>query len=117
VRRVFQTKEETHHFYNKIARVYDLLAEHSEQSMREMGLKMLAAEPGETVLEVGFGTGHCLVELAQAVGLHGKVLGIDLSENMLAESRKLHSSVGERAFETAAKTRSSVEQNRLQHHG
>jgi demethylmenaquinone methyltransferase/2-methoxy-6-polyprenyl-1,4-benzoquinol methylase len=89
VLRVFQSKEETRRFYNKIARVYDLLAEHSEQPMREIGLTMLAAQPGEIVLEIGFGTGHCLVELARAVGPAGKVLGIDLSENMLAESQKL----------------------------
>jgi len=89
VLRVFQSKEETRHFYNKIAKVYDLLAERSEQPMREMGLKMLAAQPGQTILEVGFGTGHCLVDLARAVGPSGKVLGVDLSEAMLAEAQKL----------------------------
>jgi demethylmenaquinone methyltransferase/2-methoxy-6-polyprenyl-1,4-benzoquinol methylase len=89
VLRVFQSKEETRSFYNKIAGVYDLLAEHSEQPMREKGLRLLAARPGETVLEVGFGTGHCLVELARAVGPKGKVLGVDLSENMLAQAEKL----------------------------
>jgi ubiquinone/menaquinone biosynthesis C-methylase UbiE len=89
VLRVLQGKNETKSFYNKIAKVYDLLAEHSEQPMREAGLKLLAAAPSETILEVGFGTGHCLVELAHAVGPTGKVLGIDLSESMLAESQKL----------------------------
>ena len=34
------------------------------------------------MLEVGFGTGHCLVALAQAVGPTGKVYGIDLSDAM-----------------------------------
>ena len=33
VLRVFQSKDETKAFYNKIAKVYDLLAEHSEQPM------------------------------------------------------------------------------------
>lgn len=89
VLRVFQSKDETKAFYNKIAKVYDLLAEHSEQPMREIGLQILAAQPGETILEVGFGTGHCLVELARAVGPSGRVLGIDLSENMLEETRAL----------------------------
>jgi demethylmenaquinone methyltransferase/2-methoxy-6-polyprenyl-1,4-benzoquinol methylase len=89
VLRVLQSKDETKSFYNKIARVYDVLAEHSEQPMREAGLKLLAAAPGETILEVGFGTGHCLVELAHAVGPAGKILGVDISENMLAQSRSL----------------------------
>ena len=89
IARVLQTKSETKAFYNKIARVYDLLAEHSEQPMREIAMKMLASAPGERLLEIGFGTGHILVELAQAVGPTGKVSGIDLSENMLAQAREL----------------------------
>jgi demethylmenaquinone methyltransferase/2-methoxy-6-polyprenyl-1,4-benzoquinol methylase len=89
VLRVFQSKAETKSFYDKIATVYDLLAERSEQPMREAGLKLLAAAPGETILEIGCGTGHCLVELTHAVGPQGKVLGVDISENMLDETRKL----------------------------
>jgi len=89
VLRVFQTKDETKAFYNKIAKVYDLLAEHSEQPMREIGLQMLAAHDGETILEIGFGTGHCLVELARAVGRSGRVLGVDLSESMVEMTSEL----------------------------
>jgi hypothetical protein len=50
VLRALQTKSETKAFYDKIAKVYDLLSEHSERPMREAGLKMLAAVPGEHVL-------------------------------------------------------------------
>ena len=89
VLRVFQSKEETRSFYNKIAHVYDLFAEHTEKPMREAGLKMLGAKAGESVLEVGFGTGHCLVDLAGAVGPKGTILGIDISATMLAESERL----------------------------
>ena len=78
VARVLQTKSETKAFYNKIAGVYDRLAEHSEQPMREIALEMLAAAPGEHLLEIGFGTGHALAKLAQAVGPTGQVLGIDI---------------------------------------
>ena len=89
VLRVFQSKAETKAFYNKIAKVYDLLSEQSEQPMREKGLAQLAAQPSEQILEIGFGTGHCLVDLARAVGAEGKVFGIDLSEEMLARSQEL----------------------------
>lgn len=82
VLRVLQTREETKAFYDKIASVYDLLAEHSEQPMREAGLRKLAAASGMRILEIGFGTGHCLVELARAVGPGGRVFGIDLSDKM-----------------------------------
>lgn len=83
VLRVLQTKDETKAFYNKISKVYDLLADHSEEPVRRAGLEMLNARPGEKVLEIGFGTGHCLVVMARAVGPTGKVYGIDLSEEML----------------------------------
>lgn len=89
VLRVFQSKEERKAYYNKIARVYDLLAEHSERSMRELGLRKLAVTPGEHVLEIGFGTGHCLAELAEAVGPEGRVYGIDISENMVNRAETL----------------------------
>ncbi len=83
VLRVLQTKDETKAFYNKISKVYDLLADQSEEPIRQAGLEMLNARPGEKVLEIGFGTGHCLVALARAVGPTGKVYGIDLSDEML----------------------------------
>jgi demethylmenaquinone methyltransferase/2-methoxy-6-polyprenyl-1,4-benzoquinol methylase len=89
VLRVFQSKEETKAFYNKIAKVYDLLAERSEQPVREAGLHMLAVQPGERVLEIGFGTGHNLVNLAKAVGPTGKVYGIDIAENMVSAAQDL----------------------------
>jgi demethylmenaquinone methyltransferase/2-methoxy-6-polyprenyl-1,4-benzoquinol methylase len=89
VQRVLQTKDETKAFYDKIARVYDLLAERSERPMREAGLRLLAAAPGERVLEIGFGTGHCIVELARAVGPSGQVCGIDLSAEMCRLASRL----------------------------
>jgi ubiquinone/menaquinone biosynthesis C-methylase UbiE len=82
VLRVFNSKEETRNYYDRIAKIYDLMADHSEAPARQAGLELLAVQPGEKVLEVGFGTGHCLVALAQAVGPTGKVYGIDISDAM-----------------------------------
>jgi len=80
---VFTSKRETKAFYNKISRVYDLLSDKSEAPVREAALGLLAATEGERVLEIGFGTGHCLVVLAKAVGASGKVHGIDLADEMV----------------------------------
>jgi len=89
VLRVFSSKSETKAFYNKIAKVYDLLAEHSEGPVRQAAMDKLAAREGERVLEIGFGTGHCLVALAKAVGPQGKAFGIDISEEMLEHTQAL----------------------------
>ncbi len=82
VLRVFNSREETRKYYDRIARIYDLMADHSEAPARQAGLDLLAVRPGQKVLEIGFGTGHCLVALGQAVGPAGKVYGIDLSDAM-----------------------------------
>jgi SAM-dependent methyltransferase len=44
--------------------------------------------PGERVIEVGCGTGAATVPLAEAVGERGRVVGVDISEPMLAGARK-----------------------------
>ena len=68
IQRVFQSRAETKAFYNKISRFYDFLADRSKAPMRHAGLDRLNAQPGEKILEIGFGTGHSLISLAHAVG-------------------------------------------------
>ena len=67
-----------------MSRWYDIIAGSTEKKYRDIGLQKIKAQPGDTILEIGFGTGHCLLTLAQAVGETGQVLGIDLSDGMLA---------------------------------
>jgi len=52
-----------------------------------LALERLAARPGERIIDVGCGCGQTLLQLADAVGPGGRVLGIDLSEAMLAQAR------------------------------
>ena len=92
ISRVLTSKHETRAFYDKISGVYDLLSEHSEGPIRRLGLEKLKLADGQQVLEIGYATGHSLVELAEAVGSSGKVFGIDLSEGMRsrAQARVAH---------------------------
>jgi ubiquinone/menaquinone biosynthesis C-methylase UbiE len=73
--------EKTSTWYTRIAGMYDLLAWRSERAAICTGVRLLEVKPGETVLEIGYGTGHAVIALAQAVG-PGKVYGIDISEGM-----------------------------------
>jgi ubiquinone/menaquinone biosynthesis C-methylase UbiE len=51
--------------------------------------------PGETVLDLGSGTGKICFIAAQVVGPKGKVIGIDMNDDMLALARKHQGPVGE----------------------
>lgn len=86
--RVTRTKEEAKRTYNRLSGVYDLLAGSSEAPHRERGLELLDTQAGEVMLEIGYGTGHALVQLARGVGPRGKVYGIDLSEKMWEVARQ-----------------------------
>lgn len=81
---VRRTKADAQASYDRFSRLYDLLVASGEQRFREAGLAVLGVREGECVLEIGSGTGLCLVELAVAVGATGLVFGLDLSPGMLA---------------------------------
>ena len=87
--RVTRSKGVARAFYNKLGPSYDLLAGTSERKFTEIGLELLNVAEGETVLEIGYGTGWSLLKLAQSVGKHGRVYGIDISRGMykIAASR------------------------------
>ena len=80
--------------YNRLSRWYDSVSDSFEGRYRGLGLDRLAVRPGEAVLEIGPGTGHALVALARAVGPNGRVVGIDISEKMVAITRKRLDSEG-----------------------
>ncbi|MBM3156297.1 MAG: methyltransferase domain-containing protein [Chloroflexi bacterium] len=82
ISRVVRSKEKARASYDRLSRWYDLLSGRFERRYRDAGLRMLDARKGEVVLEIGFGTGNCILALANAVGAEGKVCGIDISPGM-----------------------------------
>ena len=69
--------------YDRMSGWYDWLTAGGERRLTNLGLQKLDVKKGEKVLEIGFGTGHALVELAKAVGSLGRICGIDISRGML----------------------------------
>jgi demethylmenaquinone methyltransferase/2-methoxy-6-polyprenyl-1,4-benzoquinol methylase len=77
-----RSKQEAKAFYDRLSRWYDMLSGLAEGPCRKIGVQRLNAQPGERILEIGFGTGHQILAIAQAVGPTGSVYGIDISEGM-----------------------------------
>jgi len=79
--------------YQRWAKYYDLavilyyLAGMRIGRWRQMVMDALALRHGDTVIEIGCGTGLNFARLEQAVGPGGRIIGIDISEAMLDVAR------------------------------
>lgn len=61
-----------------------------DRQLSPLGLRAIAAldpKPGERVLDVGCGAGQTVVQLAEAVGPAGEVVGIDIAPGLLKIAR------------------------------
>lgn len=65
-----------------------------ERAFRERILELARVETGETVLDVGCGTGTLAIAAARRVGPVGAVYGIDASPEMLARARRKAAKAG-----------------------
>ncbi len=86
--RVRVTTEAIKESYEKISKVYAIVEAVVERKLRKKALKLLAIQEGEMVLEIGFGTGFALCELAKSIGKTGKAYGIDVTPQMVEITRK-----------------------------
>src|SRR5262252_11237103 len=62
--------------------------ERRNQESLALLLARLGLSGGESVLEIGCGTGALTLPLAAAVGAHGRVVAVDISEPMLGVARQ-----------------------------
>jgi len=54
------------------------------------------ARPGETVLDLGSGTGKICYIISQKVGEEGKVIGVDINDEMLGLARSYQKEIGDK---------------------
>ncbi len=74
----------------------DAMPAHAVESFAGMGnpFSVGSIQPGETVMDVGSGSGFDCFIAGQAVGPRGKVIGVDMTDAMLTKSRATASQMG-----------------------
>lgn len=101
----FPTRDDVRAVYDKRAGIYDVavwgyyLAGMRVLRWRRMAVDALALRPGDTVVEIGCGTGLNFALLEEAVGSDGRIIGVDISEAMLDGARKRAGAAGWRNVE------------------
>jgi demethylmenaquinone methyltransferase/2-methoxy-6-polyprenyl-1,4-benzoquinol methylase len=90
----FTTREEVRDVYERRASIYDLavygcyLLGFPIGRYRRLVIKSLAPAPGDTVVEIGCGTGMNFPLLQAEIGSSGKIIGVDISKEMLKRAEK-----------------------------
>lgn len=88
---VFLTPEEVRQLYRRTAKFYDravwMYRITGVTRHRKLAVTALALRPGDTVVDLGCGTGLNLPLLREAVGSTGRVVGVDLTDAMLSRAR------------------------------
>jgi SAM-dependent methyltransferase len=74
--------------YGAMAPTYELRTASGDQWRRE-AVASLAPRPGETILDVGCGTGRNFEQIQQRIGPTGRLIGIEPSREMLARAHGL----------------------------
>ncbi|MGB8275197.1 MAG: methyltransferase domain-containing protein [Alphaproteobacteria bacterium] len=73
--------------YDVTANLYYLIG-FREQHYRRLAVNRLALAPGDTVVEIGCGTGLNFALIEEKIGPRGRIIGVDLTDAMLAKARE-----------------------------
>jgi demethylmenaquinone methyltransferase/2-methoxy-6-polyprenyl-1,4-benzoquinol methylase len=78
------SKAQSRAWYSRIAPLYDFTEGVFEAATRRRAIRLAGVRPGESVLEIGCGTGWALQRLGRRCQPGGIVAGLDISRSMLA---------------------------------
>jgi len=73
--------------YDFTANLYYLIG-FREYAYRRIAVEALSLKRGDTVVEIGCGTGLNFGLIEQQIGPKGKLIGVNLTEQMLAKAHK-----------------------------
>ena len=79
--------------YDRDVALYKLMG-FREQRYRDAAIEALRLKSGDVVVDLGCGNGRNFASLEAAVGPEGRLIGVDLTEEMLAGARERVDSAG-----------------------
>ena len=91
---VNHTRERLIEVYRKKAKHYDVTSRlypapgYPQRGQRRRAVEALDLRPGHTVVDMACGTGLNFQLLEQAIGADGRIVGVDLTDAMLAQARR-----------------------------
>jgi len=74
-------------YFNQLAGKWDKMTPEETRARLPQMIDYLAIKPGDTILDVGGGTGILLPLLYNAAGDRGKIVSLDIAEEMLRQAR------------------------------
>jgi len=90
-----QEKEKVERYFKETAHKWDeIRKDYYDENLREIVIQKANIKTGNIVLDVGCGTGFLSLGVAKAVGEYGKVVGVDISEEMMKKAKENLSKVG-----------------------
>jgi ubiquinone/menaquinone biosynthesis C-methylase UbiE len=87
------TQERLIEIYRKKAKRYDVTSRlypvpgYPHRSQRVRAIRALGLRPGDTVVDIACGTGLNFAAIEQAIGPSGRIVGVDLTDAMLARAQ------------------------------
>jgi ubiquinone/menaquinone biosynthesis C-methylase UbiE len=74
-------------FFDRLAGDWDESTDHHPSKLERIA-RLLRLEPGDTVLDVGCGTGVMVPYLLERVGENGRIVAVDISPRMIEVARR-----------------------------
>lgn len=74
-------------YFNQRAAIWDEIVAEKDEAKLGLMAKRLEISPGSTILDVGTGTGVFTPFLLSKIGRGGKIIALDLAEEMLRQAR------------------------------
>ena len=85
--RLVETYRRKAKHYNVVSRLYPVPG-YPQQAQRRRAIRALRLHPGDTVVDLACGTGQNFPLIERAIGPDGRIVGVDLTDAMLAQAER-----------------------------